>query len=209
MTMMQRLFIGIAPPEDIRRELVRLQYGIDGIRWIPPENFHITLRFLGLVAEEDLPDLDLLLSEVDFTSFRYDLDGAGYFKKGKYCTHLWLRVAPDPPLMEFARRVNGKFDFGLTEKSFARDYLPHITLARPKKHTMRDITPFLEHNAMFSLRGIPAEQFHLYRSFLHQDGAEYQIIADYPARDFVQEDQDYAEEDGEDGVSDGDIFLRS
>ncbi len=42
-----RLFAGIPLPEELRERLTLLQGGIDGASWIPLENFHITLTFLG------------------------------------------------------------------------------------------------------------------------------------------------------------------
>lgn len=181
--MTRRLFIGIEPPADVRNTLLRLEYGLEGIRWVPPESFHITLRFLGNVDEAALPELDFTLGNLHFPALTYSIDGIGYFKKGKYCTHLWAGIAPEEDFMEFARSVNAVFDTGLTAKSFARHYKPHITLARPKNKAMKDITSFLEHNAIFKIRDIPLTEFHVYESFLHQDGPEYQIIGTYQALD--------------------------
>ena len=44
-----RLFVGIALPEDIRFQLSLLCSGLPNVRWVPPANFHITLRFIGEV----------------------------------------------------------------------------------------------------------------------------------------------------------------
>jgi 2'-5' RNA ligase len=181
--MSRRLFIGVEPPEDIKGALLRLEYGLPDIRWVPPESFHITLRFLGNVDEASLPELDYHLGSISFAAMHYSINGIGYFKKGKYCTHLWAGIAPDEDFMEFARSVNAYFEPGITAQKFARNYKPHITLARPKKREMKDVTSFLEHNALFKIRDIPLTEFHVYESFLHEDGPEYQIIGTYQAQD--------------------------
>ena len=55
---MIRLFAALAIPEDIAQDLVARQDRLPGARWRPPEAFHITLRFVGDVAENVAADLD-------------------------------------------------------------------------------------------------------------------------------------------------------
>jgi len=181
--MSRRLFIGVQPPDDVKNSLLRLEYGLHDIRWVPPESFHITLRFLGNIDEAALPELDYHLGSINFAALTYNINGLGFFKKGKFCTHLWAAITPEEDFMEFARSVNAPFESGITAKKFARNYKPHITLARPKKRLMKDVTSFLEHNAIFQIRDIPLTEFHVYESFLHEDGPEYEIIGTYHAVD--------------------------
>jgi 2'-5' RNA ligase len=42
-----RLFVAIPIPSQQRADLARLQNGVPGARWVEPENFHLTLRFIG------------------------------------------------------------------------------------------------------------------------------------------------------------------
>ena len=44
---MPRLFIALPVPEDIGKALVVLQAGVPDARWVPPQNFHVTLCFAG------------------------------------------------------------------------------------------------------------------------------------------------------------------
>ena len=48
---MIRHFTALSLPDDLRLRLAALGGGIDGARWVPAENLHITLRFIGEVAE--------------------------------------------------------------------------------------------------------------------------------------------------------------
>jgi len=47
-----RLFVGIALPQDIRFRLSLLCCGLPNIRWVQPENMHLTLRFIGEVGDD-------------------------------------------------------------------------------------------------------------------------------------------------------------
>ena len=61
---MIRLFAAIALPEDIGDGLLRRQHGLPGAKWRPRSAFHITLRFVGEVAENVAEDLDAELAAI-------------------------------------------------------------------------------------------------------------------------------------------------
>ncbi|MCH7551091.1 MAG: hypothetical protein IIA35_05245 [Proteobacteria bacterium] len=42
-----RLFVGIPLPDDVRARLGELKGGLQGARWVRPENLHLSLRFIG------------------------------------------------------------------------------------------------------------------------------------------------------------------
>ncbi len=60
-----RLFVALEPPEPVRRRIAALQARLrrdagrhaDEVRWVPPENVHLTLQFLGSVPEGRLPEV--------------------------------------------------------------------------------------------------------------------------------------------------------
>ncbi|HET6224144.1 MAG TPA: 2'-5' RNA ligase family protein, partial [Dongiaceae bacterium] len=53
-----RLFVALSLPEDVRWQLSLLCSGLPNVRWVPPENFHITLRFIGEVDGGEMQDID-------------------------------------------------------------------------------------------------------------------------------------------------------
>ena len=55
---MPRLFIALPVPDDIADELIQLQSGVPDARWVPPENFHVTLCFAGEVPGGTMRDLE-------------------------------------------------------------------------------------------------------------------------------------------------------
>src|SRR4051812_34573517 len=80
---MPRLFTGLEIPADLGRRLSELRGGLPGARWVDPENYHITLRFIGDVDDGVARDLYAALSEcrprepIDVTLDRLDTFGGG------------------------------------------------------------------------------------------------------------------------------------
>ena len=66
MTELIRTFIAVELPENIRSAILqprnRLQAGLSGIRWVAPENLHLTLHFLGDIGPEDVARVSAALS---------------------------------------------------------------------------------------------------------------------------------------------------
>ena len=58
-----RLFVALDLPEDLRDRLTHLQQGVPAARWVPPENMHLTLRFIGEVDGHQARDIDAALAE--------------------------------------------------------------------------------------------------------------------------------------------------
>ncbi|MFQ5335389.1 MAG: RNA 2',3'-cyclic phosphodiesterase, partial [Flavobacteriales bacterium] len=72
----KRLFSGIEIPENIKSELTLLSTGITeraNLRFVPPENMHITLQFYGNVPEEDIPDLKRHLEQASANTKPFEL----------------------------------------------------------------------------------------------------------------------------------------
>ena len=64
-----RLFVALALPETVRWQLRLLSGGLPGARWVEPENFHITLRFIGEVDGAEFHDIDAALAGIRAPSF--------------------------------------------------------------------------------------------------------------------------------------------
>ena len=61
---MPRLFTGLEIPADIAQALSMLRGGLPGARWIDPENYHLTLRFIGEVDRHIADDLASTLTRI-------------------------------------------------------------------------------------------------------------------------------------------------
>ena len=72
---MPRLFTGLEIPSEIAQTLSLLRGGLPGARWIDPENYHITLRFIGDIDDRLAHEIALLLDGVRRRSFEVRFGG--------------------------------------------------------------------------------------------------------------------------------------
>ena len=80
---MPRLFVALPVPEEIADALLALQSGVPAARWLPPENFHVTLCFAGEVQGAIMRDLEEELSDIAGPRFAVALSGVEQFSSGK------------------------------------------------------------------------------------------------------------------------------
>src|SRR5262249_58809279 len=96
-----RLFVGLELPWDLRRRIAMLAgAGVPGARWVPEENYHVTLRFIGEAPRPLAEEIDHALAALKAPAFALTLAGVGTFAKGGRSRSLWLggerRAPPDP-----------------------------------------------------------------------------------------------------------------
>lgn len=72
-----RLFVALSLPEPVREALSALANGLPGARWVPPENMHLTLRFIGEVDGRDARDVDDALAAIRMPGFDLKIAGVG------------------------------------------------------------------------------------------------------------------------------------
>ena len=71
---MPRLFVGLEIPREVGQALSLLRGGLPGARWIDPENYHITLRFIGDIDDMMAREIAYTLGKVRRTGFELRLD---------------------------------------------------------------------------------------------------------------------------------------
>src|SRR5664279_2960759 len=96
---MPRLFTGLEIPAALGEQLSLLRGGLPGARWIDPENYHLTLRFIGDVDDEIAHEIDWLLGRVRRKDFELQLDGVQSFG-GRKPRAIVATVAPSSAVME-------------------------------------------------------------------------------------------------------------
>lgn len=158
--------------------LSTLCYGLPGARWVPEDQFHLTLRFIGEVDGGVFADIREGLSDVRADCFSFGLDGLGYFPPRKKPRVLWAGVKPDAGVCALRDKVESVLvRLGLEPEK--RKFAPHVTLARLRDTPIRKLTRFLEGNALFSTEQFSVRQFHLYSSVLTPNGAIHQLEESY------------------------------
>ncbi len=176
---MIRLFAALPMPEAVAVALGRRQAGIDGARWSPPENLHLTLRFFGDVREDVARDLDAELVAVRARPFEITLSGVGAFGEGPDLHVVWAGVERSEPLEQLARACEGAARrAGL--KAERRVYRPHVTLAYLKHPDPAEVGAWIQANNLLKSPPILVESFGLYSSFLGAEQAHHRLEADYP-----------------------------
>jgi RNA 2',3'-cyclic 3'-phosphodiesterase len=175
---MPRLFVAIRPQKVIREQLLARMHGVSGARWQDDAQLHLTLRFIGEVANARCDDIILALSRIASPAFDLQLHGIGAFdRKGRVET-LWAGVTP----LDAVKALHAKIDRAIDLAGFGsetRAFKPHITLARFGR-TGADISAFVSVNAMLSSERFRVDAFHLYESTLSASGAAYTIVESFP-----------------------------
>ena len=132
-----RLFFALWPPEELRGRLwdalAPLRAAGPGVRWVPPERLHITLRFMGDTSAGAVLRLrgaaDVLAAEAPF---RVNLTRTGVFPRRGPPRVYWVGVTP-APLLRLRRLLDG----ALAREGVApdtRSFTPHLTVGRTRPH---------------------------------------------------------------------------
>jgi 2'-5' RNA ligase len=175
---MPRLFTGIEIPRDIGDRLALLRGGLPGARWIDRENYHLTLRFIGDIAMDVANEVAGALDRVRRAGFSLSLDGVGSLGTRKPHA-IVARVASSPALTELqAEHERILQRIGLPPET--RKYTPHVTLARLRGASGRDIADYLSVRGGFLAGPFPVERFVLFSSRNSIGGGPYVVEEAYP-----------------------------
>ncbi len=187
---MPRLFTGIELPQEIVWRLSAMRAGLNGARWIDPENYHITMRFAGDIGDAEASSFADALSNIDFDSFNIELSGLGSFG-GNKPRAIWAGLKPCAQLdllqkaHERAARIAGL----PPEK---RNFVPHITIARLRNVSPFHVAEYLARYGGFLSSPFEVSRFVLFSSRPNQGGGPYLVEELYPSRDRAYEEDDEA-----------------
>lgn len=174
---MHRLFVAIRPPEAIRDLLVDAMDDSPTLRWVPEDNLHLTLRFIGEVERPLANDIAASLARVRFESFEAALAGVGRFDR-RSGGALWAGVAPKEPVTALAAKVERACQLAGMDAE-RRAFSPHVTIARYGRESRNDAEQFERREAGLQTPPFLVDRFTLFESHLSRHGAHYEPIADY------------------------------
>jgi RNA 2',3'-cyclic 3'-phosphodiesterase len=187
-----RLFVGIDIPDPIRSAMAtymnRLEQACPGTKWVRSESLHLTLKFIGESAKVD--EIKQALAAVRGAPFDIKFRGTGFFTP-RSPRVFWVGVEAGPELQTLAREVESALvPLGIEKE--ARDYSPHLTLARegsgrpsgapadrhqPKMYTLKQRVEADPALAKIDFGTMQATEFILYRSETRPEGAQYTKVA--------------------------------
>ena len=174
---MPRLFTAVEIPPEIVQSIARLRGGLPGARWIEPENYHLTLRFIGDVDDALAEEIADLLSKVKRPAFDLRIDGLDSFggNKPRAVVAAVPAVAELVELQADHERIMQRV--GLEPD---RKYRPHVTLARLRDTSSRQVAEFLSVRQPFRSPPFSVSRFVLYSSRASGGGGPYVVEAGYP-----------------------------
>ncbi len=176
---MYRLFVAIDLPEEVKHAMAELSGDLPGARWVPREQLHLTLRFIGEVDEETFRRVKVALARVTGAAFTLSLIGIGHFPPGRHPRVLWVGMEENDLLRELQKNV----ELALMEADIPPDdrkFSPHITIARLKETPAAQVEAFERVHGRFASEPFPVREFHLYSSTLTPKGAIHRREKTYP-----------------------------
>ncbi len=175
---MPRLFTGLEIPPDVGQSFAMLRGGLPGARWIDPANYHLTLRFIGDVDDVVAHEIASMLGKVRRGPFELRLDGLSAFG-GHKPRAVVASVAPAQQVIELQAEHERLLQrVGLEPER--RKYTPHVTLARLRESSSRDVADYLSMRAAFRSMTFAVSRFVLFSSRASIGGGPYVVEASYP-----------------------------
>lgn len=177
---MPRLFTGLAISPDVTQHLSLMRGGLHGARWIDPENYHVTLRFIGDIEAPVAREIAATLAQIDRASFTLRITGLASFG-GRKPRALIATAEPDAPLLELqAEHERLMRRLGLPAEG--RKFTPHVTLARLRDTSSLAVAEWLSQRGYFAPLTVPVSRFVLYSSRASTGGGPYVAEQVYPLR---------------------------
>ncbi|GGD96193.1 RNA 2',3'-cyclic phosphodiesterase [Aureimonas endophytica] len=170
---MPRLFVALEISRDAAMRLALLRGGLPAARWIDPENYHLTLRFIGDVEARFADEAVAALDRIEAAPFDLQLLGLDAFGSKKPHS-IYAGVAPSPAL----EALQGDVDRALRRIGLAPDakkFTPHVTLARLRQPKVEDVARYLAGRGDFRSAPFRVGRFVLFSSKDSVGGGPYLV----------------------------------
>ncbi|MCM8770881.1 MAG: RNA 2',3'-cyclic phosphodiesterase [Candidatus Omnitrophica bacterium] len=179
-----RSFIAIALPPEIKNYLATLISDLKktaaDVKWVRPENIHLTLKFLGEQEKETLKKIEQILDALtkDFVDYEIEISQVGGFPKLEYPRVIWVGISEgDKETKALAKAVDEKINkVGIPKEE--RAFSSHITLGRVRSALKREkLVAVLKTLSLTQLKlRFKAQKLVLYKSTLTPQGPIYEVI---------------------------------
>ncbi len=183
-----RSFLAFELPEDIKKKVARISVaakntGLDA-GWAKPDNIHLTMVFLGDMAEKDMPDIISSIDNAlkDTAPFEIRLSGMGVFPDIRRPRVMWLGLNGDIERLSALRdRLQAPLElFGVEQEK--RAFAPHLTLARFRRPVKDAILLKKLREKYSDITGPDGrlDELILFKSELRQGGSVYTKLHAWP-----------------------------
>lgn len=188
-----RLFVGLDIPQEICRAIEayvdELRRIAPDAKWVRPESYHVTLKFIG-EWKRDVREMISALEEVKADPVDIAFRSCGFFPNARAPRVFWIGIGSDNHLASLANSVdNACASVGVLGED--REFSPHLTLARsgsgsprPKKHealahSMKKLAERIAGLPAPDFGTMHATEFFLYESKLSRNGAVYSKLKSF------------------------------
>ncbi len=180
-----RCFIAINLDEKLKRDLYHATEELRDmkcdVKWVPMENLHITLKFLGDTPEECIPKISerLAVASGSRTPFRMKLHAAGVFPDRRRPTVVWIDILDSRELIKLYNKVEESLvTIGFKEDN--KPFTPHLTIGRVRSPKgSAPLVTMVETLKENDFGIIEVEKISLMKSNLKPSGAQYTSVAEY------------------------------
>ena len=176
---MYRLFVAIDLPDNVKKSLSEICFGLAGAKWVDESQMHITLKFIGEVDGAVFRDACEALATIQMEPFQVTIKGTGFFPPRGEPQMLWAGVEGNDRLKQLRNKVESTLvRAGLTNEK--RKFAAHVGLAKIKDTPPGRLATYLSEYALFRLPPFEVGEFCLFSSFLSSERAIHQIESVYP-----------------------------
>jgi RNA 2',3'-cyclic 3'-phosphodiesterase len=174
---MPRLFTALELPETVVSQMAMARGGVIGARWLEPEDYHITLRFVGDIDGRTARDVAETLGDIRRPKAHVRFEGLSWFG-GDKPRAIVARVKADPALMDLQAEQERRLRrIGVEPET--RKFTPHVTLARLRGVAEKAIADYLASRGAFQAEAFWAQRFVLYSAREGSGGGPYVVEAAY------------------------------
>jgi len=185
-----RTFIALDISEDIRKRLAEFMENIQkglirtgaSIKYVEPENLHLTLKFLGETSEDLTPKIHTELEKFYSTQEKIlvKIGEIGVFPNRKFPKVIWVGINGSKEKLQFLQNETEKICEKFGYKPEGRDFSPHLTIARIKSlKSAQAVMSILDAHRNYGFGKMNFEQITFYQSILHPTGPIYKSLYQY------------------------------
>lgn len=174
-----RLFVAVYPSPAARDALAALAEPLRDFRWTPPEQLHLTLRFIGEVSAAHAEAAEAALERVHVAPFVLEPSGTGVFPPRGQPGVVWVGLGTaHPHLHQLRQRV----DDALLAAGVPLElppFHPHLTVARVRHASPGSVAEFVKRHRGFVGPAWQVTEFALVESELHPAGPRHRVRRSY------------------------------
>jgi len=173
-----RLFVALDLPWEVKETLSDLAGGLIGARWVPPDNYHLSLRFIGDISRHQAEDIDLALAGLRARGFSLSLSGVGVFEKAGKPVTLYAGVERSAGLDHLRTKIETALQrVGMDAER--KRFIPHVSLAKLDAVPPVKLISWVQAHSLFKLPPVPVEHYTLFSSYLGKETPVYTPEVEY------------------------------